>query len=82
MSAFTEPIDIAESFLESKHAEYILKISKDTDSFEYVVSQHLRMSGIYWGLTAMCLLGRDIKSEMDTDNLVQWVLKCQNEDGG
>jgi prenyltransferase beta subunit len=40
------------------------------------------MSGIYWGLTAMCLLGRNMNDEMKADLIVEWVLKCQNSDGG
>ena len=69
-------------FLEAKHIQYIIHIANDTESFEYVVSQHLRMSGIYWGLTAMCLLGRNINEEMKAELIVEWVLKCQNSDGG
>jgi hypothetical protein len=38
------------------------------------------MSGMYWGLTAMALLGR--LEEMDTDAVAQWVLTCQKQGGG
>lgn len=69
-------------FFDSKHVEYVIKISKDTESFEHVVSQYLRMSGVYWGLTATCVLGRNIVDEMDSDMIVEWVLNCQNSDGG
>lgn len=69
-------------FLEGKHLSYIKKVSNDKESFEYVVTQHLRMSGVYWGLTAMCLLGGDIKSEMNSDAIVEWVLSCQDELNG
>jgi geranylgeranyl transferase type-2 subunit beta len=69
-------------FLYDKHVEYIKKISNDKESFEYVVTQHLRMSGVYWGLTAMCVLGCDIKKEMNSDYIVEWVMSCQHESGG
>jgi len=36
-------------FLENEHISYVQKISKDTSSFEFAVTQHLRMSGVYWG---------------------------------
>ena len=69
-------------FLYSKQVQYINKVSADKESFEFVVTQHLRMSGVYWGLTAMCLLGRDIKTEMGSDAIVEWVLSCQDAASG
>lgn len=45
---------------------------------KYEVSQHFRLSGIYWGLTAMCVMGRDIQKEMKSDEIVAWVLRCQD----
>ena len=80
MSAF-ESLSLSQ-FHDDKHANYIKKVSNDKDSFEFVVTQHLRMSGVYWGLTAMCVLGRDLKSEMDSDVIVEWVLSCQHDNGG
>ena len=70
------------AFLEEKHVEYIKKISSDKSSLEFVVSEYLRMSGIYWGLTAMCLLGKDLATEMRSDEIVDWVLQCYHDDSG
>lgn len=38
------------------------------------------MSGVYWGLTALHLMGR--LDAMDGEEVVDWVLSCQHEDGG
>lgn len=38
------------------------------------------MSGVYWGLTGMHLLGR--LHMMDEQAILEWVLSCQREDGG
>ena len=38
------------------------------------------MSGAYWGLCALEILNAG--EEMNKEELVSWVLKCQNEDGG
>lgn len=38
------------------------------------------MSGAYWGLCALEIL--DAGDKINQDELVSWVLKCQNEDGG
>lgn len=69
-------------FLAEKHASYIKRVSKDTESLEYVLTDYMRMSGVYWGLTALALLGRDLWTEMDGDALVKWVASCQHASGG
>ena len=70
------------NFYDEKHVAYIKKVANDTESFEFVVSQHFRMSGVYWGLTALCALGVDIHQEMDLVNLIEWLLKCQDDTTG
>jgi geranylgeranyl transferase type-2 subunit beta len=70
------------SFLRQKHVEYIRKVSSDTESFEYLVSQHLRMSGVYWGLTAIVLLGVDINQESFSDGMIDWIMGCFDEKSG
>ena len=69
-------------FFEQKHIKYIKQIAADTTSFGFVVSQHLRMSGIYWGLTSLSVLGIDIIEVMDTASIVDWVMSCQDDSGG
>ncbi|GJP62073.1 hypothetical protein CLOP_g13102 [Closterium sp. NIES-67] len=63
-----------------KHAKYIKNLDKKTDGIEYVATEHLRMSGAYWGLTAMDLMGR--LREMHNPGMVPWILNCQQPDGG
>ena len=41
--------------------------------------EHLRMSGAYWGLTALDIMGR--LGDMNPDEIVPWVVKCQDECG-
>lgn len=40
------------------------------------------MSAVYWAMMAMALMGRDLEAEMEAAELVEWVLKCQHENGG
>jgi len=75
MSEFKEPLPV---FHTDKHIQYIQKISSDVQSYEYLVTQHLRMSGIYWGLTSLALLGRDLKEEGSYVGMVDWILSCQD----
>ena len=37
-------------FYWKKHVQYIDSLGKKKQNFEYYVTEHLRMSGIYWGL--------------------------------
>lgn len=69
-------------FYTDKHIEYIRKISKDTESFEYLVSQHLRMSGVYWGLTSLSLLGIDLNFESFSPDIIDWILSCYDQNTG
>ena len=45
------------SFVEAKHGNYITSLQDKVDTFEYCVTEHLRMSAVYWTLTALKLLG-------------------------
>ena len=63
-----------------KHAVYIEGLDRQTDTFEYWVTEHLRVSGAYWGLSAMFLLGKE--DMMEKDRIVTHVAACQAEGGG
>ncbi|KAK1549634.1 hypothetical protein Q3G72_005226 [Acer saccharum] len=63
-----------------KHVKYIISIEKKKDSFESVVMEHLRMSGAYWGLTTLDLLGK--LDAVDKEEVISWLMQCQHESGG
>lgn len=44
------------------------------------MSEYLRMSGLYWGLTTLELL--DNASILNADEVMEFVLQCVNENGG
>lgn len=54
--------------------------AQNRESFEFYATEHFRMSGVYWGLTAMHLLGR--LDDMDGSAILDWVLACAKADGG
>ena len=62
------------------HAGFVKRQSEDKDTIEYVLTEHLRMSGVYWGLTGMHLLGR--LGDMDGEAIVEWVMRCWHDCGG
>mmetsp|Transcript_45106 Transcript_45106/g.75257 ORF Transcript_45106/g.75257 Transcript_45106/m.75257 type:complete len:321 (+) Transcript_45106:227-1189(+) len=72
--------DPSVTLLVEKHAEYIRNLDKEKDTFEFVATEHLRMSGVYWGITAMALLDR--LHEMDKEGILKFVKGCQHPSGG
>jgi len=50
------------------------------DELEYWLTEHLRLNGLYWGLTALHVLGRP--DALPRDETIEFVLSCQCEDGG
>jgi geranylgeranyl transferase type-2 subunit beta len=41
------------------------------DKLEHVTTEHFWMSGMYWGLTAMALMGK--LDQMDSAKVLDWV---------
>jgi len=72
--------DEAPAFAAAAHRKYIKRVSEDSAAYEYAVSEHLRMSGIYWAATALSLVGA--LDDLDGAAVVDFVLSCQHECGG
>lgn len=68
-------------FYKEKHINYIKKISNDKESFEFTASQHFRMSGVYWGMTALSLL-QEKPDNLFINEIIEWVMSCQHNNGG
>ncbi|CAF9925969.1 MAG: hypothetical protein HETSPECPRED_006218 [Heterodermia speciosa] len=63
-----------------KHVKYIQSLDTRKDELEYWLTEHLRLNGVYWGLTALHLLGRpDALPHRET---IDFVLSCQHNNGG
>lgn len=62
------------------HVKYIQSLDTKKDELSYWLTEHLRLNGLYWGLTALHLLGRqDALPRKDT---IDFVLSCQHGNGG
>lgn len=78
----------APPFFDTLHAKYIVGLASKLDaptSYEGAVTEHLRMSGVYWSLTALSLLKspEEVDSLMgitspkdNRPSLVDWVMSC------
>lgn len=82
-------------FYRQKHLSYISGLAAKLDrpsSYEGAVTEHLRMSGIYWTYTALSLLVSSDDADMmlgvtaspspGRPSIVDWVLKCYDEESG
>ncbi|XP_074654544.1 geranylgeranyl transferase type-2 subunit beta-like [Tubulanus polymorphus] len=72
--------DNVNSLLLDKHADYIAEYGAKTNDYEYVMTEYLRMSGMYWGLTVMDLMNQ--LHRMNKDEVLSFIKRCQHECGG
>uniref|UniRef100_A0A915Q7S6 Geranylgeranyl transferase type-2 subunit beta n=1 Tax=Setaria digitata TaxID=48799 RepID=A0A915Q7S6_9BILA len=72
--------DAISELLITKHADFIKHYFENKQSYENVTSEYLRLSGIYWCLQAMDLMGK--LNEMDVNEIAVYVKQCQQPCGG
>uniref|UniRef100_A0A8C5C0T4 Geranylgeranyl transferase type II subunit beta n=1 Tax=Gadus morhua TaxID=8049 RepID=A0A8C5C0T4_GADMO len=72
--------DAPNALILDKHADYIAAYGSKKDDYEYTVSEYLRMSGIYWGLTVMDLMSQ--LPRMNCEEITEFIKSCQHECGG
>jgi geranylgeranyl transferase type-2 subunit beta len=63
-----------------KHISYIQTLDTRKDEFEYWLTEHLRLNGLYWGLTACHLLGKP--DALPREGVLEFVFSCLHLDGG
>lgn len=63
-----------------KHIAYVKSLDTKRDELQYWLSAHLRMNGLYWGLTALYLLGAP--EALDHGEVVKFVLSCYDAESG
>ena len=62
------------------HVKYIQSLDTKKDEYEYWLTEHLRLNGLYWGLVALHLLGHP--DALPRDETIEFVLSCQHDNGG
>eukprot|EP00117_Sycon_ciliatum_P014130 scpid33428/ scgid14516/ Geranylgeranyl transferase type-2 subunit beta; Geranylgeranyl transferase type II subunit beta; Rab geranyl-geranyltransferase subunit beta; Rab geranylgeranyltransferase subunit beta; Type II protein geranyl-geranyltransferase subunit beta len=79
-----EDLGLREKLLLEKHADYLATYGNTEEgsehAYEYCVTEYLRMSGVYWGLTCMSLLGQ--LDRMNRVEVVSFIRKCRCDNGG
>ena len=64
------------TLLLDSHIKFLVKVAKSDDC----TLDFLKMSGIYWSLTAMDLM--NALDELPGEEIVEFVLNCHQSDGG
>lgn len=81
LSVFTINLNRSNCFIVSiKLGTSVLLIHFFVFMKEYTLSEYLRMSGIYWGLTVMDLMGQ--LPRMNRQEIIDFITACQHECGG
>ena len=62
-----------------RHVAYVESLDSKKESVAYWVTEHLRMSGVYWGLSAMALMNS--LERMDRAEAIAFVKSCQVPSG-
>lgn len=72
--------DSPNAILLDKHAKFLQEYGQSEDNYEYGMTDYLRMSGMYWGLTALDLI--HISHNLPLDSIVEFVQDCQDPESG
>ncbi len=62
------------------HVKYIQSLNSRQDEYEYWLTEHLRLNGLYWGLASLFFVNRP--DALPRDETIEYVLSCQCENGG
>ncbi|WKY08052.1 hypothetical protein Q1695_007503 [Nippostrongylus brasiliensis] len=74
------PVKAPKELQSSMHADFITNYEKAKDSYEYIMAEPLRLSGIYWCVSALCLQNKP--DALDRVAIVNYIRECQRPDGG
>jgi len=74
------PEDGPKVLLLEKHVDFIKKYGKSEDDYEFGMTDYLRMSGMYWGLTALELV--DKLQSLPQGEVIDFIKQCQDPETG
>ena len=57
-----------------------LSLSQNKDDLVYHLTSHLRLNAVYWGLTALCIMGH--QDALSRDDMIDFVMSCWDEEAG
>lgn len=66
--------------LMTKNSDFIANYGTSDDNYLYGMTDYLRMSGIYWSLTALDLMGQS--ERLNQNDIIDFIKQCQDPDSG
>lgn len=72
--------DAPSTLLLSKHVDFIKEYGRSQHTYEYGMTDYLRVSGMYWGLTALELMDR--LHDLPENEVVEYIAQCQDKKSG
>ena len=70
------PDNAPTEFLLQQHSDFIKKYGDEKEEYDYVMSEFLRINGVYWSLTAMDLMKH--RDRLDKAEIMPYVHSCYN----
>ncbi|ODV81087.1 type II proteins geranylgeranyltransferase beta subunit [Suhomyces tanzawaensis NRRL Y-17324] len=67
-------------FLKQKHIQYVIE-QDSHKSYEYWLSEHLRMNGLYWGVTALATMDV-LEANLPRGKVEEYVMSCWDSASG
>ncbi len=81
---YIQSLDSVRSYLPSCPSAVPTEIpstsAQKRDDLTYHLTEHLRLSGVYWGLVALCLMGR--QDALNKEEMVRYVMSCWDDEKG
>lgn len=71
--------DQVATFLPEKHVQFTLDQSSNR-SYEYWLSEHLRLNGLYWGVTALVTMKK--LDKLPQQEVIDFVMSCWDDKSG
>ncbi|KAI3406929.1 BET2 [Candida oxycetoniae] len=68
-------------FIKDKHINFIIE-QESNRSYEYWLSEHLRMNGLYWGVTALITMKSLNDKTLAQKDVIDYILSCWDEKSG
>ncbi|EAU83525.1 rab geranylgeranyltransferase [Coprinopsis cinerea okayama7 len=62
------------------HVSYIQKLGQNKDDLTYHLTSHLRLNAVYWGLTALAVMGH--QDALNREEMIDFVMSCWDEEQG
>lgn len=75
-----QPEPVLDELLIPLHVKYIQSLDTRKDDLEYWLTEHLRLNGLYWGLTALDLMNHI--DALPRYQVIAYVKSLQRDNGG